>query len=77
MGIGGPVGSGKTALMLSLCKKLRDVYSLVCVTNDIFTKEDGEFLVKNNALNDTQRIRAIGMLDIYIDEYCLCVYNTY
>lgn len=54
-----PVGSGKTALMLTLCKKLRDQYSIVAVTNDIFTKEDGEFLVKHNALNDNNRIRAI------------------
>jgi len=51
VGIGGPVGSGKTALVLSLCKHLRDKYSIAVVTNDIFTKEDGEFLVRNNALS--------------------------
>ncbi|XP_011024655.1 PREDICTED: urease accessory protein G [Populus euphratica] len=50
VGIGGPVGTGKTALMLSLCKLLRDKYSLAAVTNDIFTKEDGEFLIKHGAL---------------------------
>jgi len=50
VGIGGPVGSGKTALVLSLCRYLRDNYSIAVVTNDIFTKEDGEFLVKNQAL---------------------------
>jgi len=50
VGIGGPVGSGKTALVLQLCRHLRDKYSLAVVTNDIFTKEDGEFLVRNNAL---------------------------
>lgn len=50
VGIGGPVGSGKTALMLALCRALRDKYNIAAVTNDIFTKEDGEFLVKNNAL---------------------------
>jgi len=44
------VGSGKTALMLALCRHLRDKYNIACVTNDIFTKEDGEFLVRNNAL---------------------------
>jgi urease accessory protein len=50
IGIGGPVGSGKTALLLALCKILRDDYSLAVVTNDIFTKEDGEFLVRHGAL---------------------------
>merc|ERR1712093_426797 len=58
VGIGGPVGSGKTALMLALCQKLRDNYNIAAVTNDIFTKEDGEFLVKNKAL-DPERIVAI------------------
>ncbi|XP_050147548.1 uncharacterized protein LOC126622911 [Malus sylvestris] len=58
IGIGGPVGTGKTALMLALCKLLRDKYSLAAVTNDIFTKEDGEFLVKNGALPE-ERIRAV------------------
>ncbi|KAL7323940.1 hypothetical protein PS15p_210524 [Mucor circinelloides] len=58
VGIGGPVGSGKTALMLALCQRLRDKYSLAAVTNDIFTKEDTEFLIRNAALpND--RIAAI------------------
>lgn len=50
VGIGGPVGSGKTALLLALCRLLRDDYSLAVVTNDIFTKEDGEFLVRHHAL---------------------------
>ena len=50
VGIGGPVGSGKTALLLALCRALRDQYQLAVVTNDIFTKEDGEFLVRNEAL---------------------------
>ncbi|KAG6537623.1 hypothetical protein ZIOFF_002718 [Zingiber officinale] len=88
IGIGGPVGTGKTALMLALCQFLRDKYSLAAlayctynrklvnfkgclfclfclhfiildlVTNDIFTKEDGEFLVKNGALPE-ERIRAV------------------
>ena len=58
IGIGGPVGSGKTALMLQLCKALGPEYSLVAVTNDIFTKEDGEFLDRHQAL-PTERIRAI------------------
>lgn len=50
VGIGGPVGSGKTALLLALCLRLRDAYNLAVVTNDIFTKEDGEFLVRHQAL---------------------------
>jgi urease accessory protein len=58
VGIGGPVGSGKTALMLQLCLKLREKMSIAAVTNDIFTKEDGEFLTKHNAL-PSERIRAV------------------
>ena len=50
VGIGGPVGSGKTALTLSLCRALRDTYQLGVVTNDIYTEEDAQFLVKNGAL---------------------------
>jgi urease accessory protein len=58
VGVGGPVGSGKTALMLQLCQFFRDKMSIAAVTNDIFTKEDGEFLVRNNAL-PAERIRAV------------------
>src|SRR5712691_10857560 len=50
VGIGGPVGSGKTALVLALCRALRERHSLGVVTNDIFTREDAEFLVRNQAL---------------------------
>jgi urease accessory protein len=50
VGIGGPVGSGKTALTLALCKRLRDKYRLAVVTNDIYTEEDAQFLVRNEAL---------------------------
>jgi urease accessory protein len=50
VGVGGPVGSGKTALVLSLCRSLRDRLNLAVVTNDIYTKEDAEFLVRNDAL---------------------------
>jgi urease accessory protein len=50
VGIGGPVGSGKTALTLALCKALRDRYRLAVVTNDIYTEEDAQFLVRNEAL---------------------------
>ncbi len=50
IGIGGPVGSGKTALVEALCLKLRDRYSLAVVTNDIFTKEDAQFLTRQGAL---------------------------
>ena len=58
VGIGGPVGSGKTALLLALCQLLRDSYNLGVVTNDIFTKEDGEFLVRHRAL-PAERIVAV------------------
>ena len=58
VGIGGPVGSGKTALMLQLCLRLRDRMNIGAVTNDIFTKEDGEFLTRHGALA-AERIRAV------------------
>lgn len=58
VGVGGPVGSGKTALMLQLCRFLRDKVNLCAVTNDIFTREDGEFLIRNQAL-DAERILAV------------------
>jgi urease accessory protein len=58
VGIGGPVGSGKTALVLALCRKLREQHSLAVVTNDIFTREDAEFLIRNQALA-TERIEAV------------------
>ena len=58
VGVGGPVGSGKTAFMLAACKQLRTKYNLCAVTNDIFTREDGEFLVKHAALSE-DRIQAV------------------
>jgi urease accessory protein len=58
VGVGGPVGSGKTALMLQLCRNLREKMNIAAVTNDIFTKEDAEFLVRHAAL-DSGRIRAV------------------
>jgi urease accessory protein len=58
VGVGGPVGSGKTALLLALCRLLRDRLSLGVVTNDIFTREDAEFLTRNGAL-PKERIRAV------------------
>ncbi len=50
IGVGGPVGSGKTALVDVLCKKMRDRYQIAVVTNDIYTKEDAEFLLRSQAL---------------------------
>jgi urease accessory protein len=50
VGIGGPVGSGKTALTLALCRALRDQFNIAVVTNDIYTREDAAFLVENGAL---------------------------
>lgn len=50
IGIGGPVGSGKTALTLNLCRALRDKYNIAVITNDIYTKEDALFLTRNEAM---------------------------
>jgi urease accessory protein len=58
IGVGGPVGSGKTALIDTLCKRLRDRYSLAVVTNDIYTHEDAEFLMRSGAL-PIDRIRGV------------------
>src|ERR1700742_2249121 len=58
IGIGGPVGGGKTALVAALCRVLRDELSLVVVTNDIYTTEDADFLRRNGVLPD-ERIRAV------------------
>jgi len=58
IGVGGPVGSGKTALVDSLCKRLRDRYSIAVVTNDIYTYEDAEFLMRSGAL-PMERIRGV------------------
>ena len=55
VGVGGPVGSGKTALLDALCKRMRDQYQLAVVTNDIYTREDAEFLIRSEAL-DAARI---------------------
>src|SRR5262245_30051229 len=54
IGVGGPVGSGKTALLDRLCKAMRERYELGVITNDIFTKEDMEFLVRSRALVATR-----------------------
>lgn len=50
IGVGGPVGSGKTALVDALCKKMRDKYEIAVVTNDIYTQEDAQFLIRSQAL---------------------------
>ncbi|MGB5834035.1 MAG: urease accessory protein UreG [Thiohalocapsa sp.] len=55
VGVGGPVGSGKTALLDALCKRLRDDHEIAVVTNDIYTREDAEFLIRSEAL-DAARI---------------------
>jgi urease accessory protein len=54
VGVGGPVGSGKTALLDALCKRLRDDYQIAVVTNDIYTREDAEFLIRSEALEATR-----------------------
>lgn len=56
VGVGGPVGSGKTALVDALCKRMRDRYQIAVVTNDIYTQEDAQFLVRSAALDATRII---------------------
>ena len=58
VGVGGPVGSGKTALMDALCKYLRDAYDIAAITNDIYTREDAEFLTRAGSLS---KDRIIGV----------------
>jgi urease accessory protein len=58
IGVGGPVGSGKTALLDGLCKSMRDRYSIAVVTNDIYTYEDAEYLMRSGAL-PLDRIRGV------------------
>lgn len=58
VGVGGPVGSGKTALVDGLCKHLRDRYQIAVVTNDIYTREDAEYLIRSQAL---EQERIIGV----------------
>ncbi len=58
VGIGGPVGTGKTALMDALCKALRDDYDIAAITNDIYTEEDAQFLTRSGAL-PPERIRGV------------------
>jgi urease accessory protein len=58
IGVGGPVGSGKTALVEALCLRLRDRYDLAVITNDIYTQEDAEFLIRRGAL---PRERVLGV----------------
>ena len=61
IGLGGPVGSGKTMLALRLCEALRDDYSLAVITNDIYTLEDEQFLVKNGALGQMPLDDTLGL----------------
>jgi urease accessory protein len=67
VGVGGPVGSGKTALVDALCKRLRDRLNLAVVTNDIYTREDAEFLIRSQAL-PPERMQRFENLDLVIVE---------
>ena len=62
VGIGGPVGSGKTALVRQLCMHFREDYNIACVTNDIFTREDAEFLLRNNVSYRTSSAARVSSL---------------
>lgn len=59
VGLGGPVGSGKTALLLALCRKMSNLAQIGVVCNDIWTREDQDFLVRHSALEPVDRIRAV------------------
>ena len=77
VGIGGPVGSGKTALTLLLCKAMRDNYDMAVVTNDIYTQEDAQFLTNHGAL-EKDRILGVdqGGSPIFnkaMEQVCVCV----
>ncbi|GAB1265908.1 urease accessory protein UreG [Aurantivibrio infirmus] len=56
LGIGGPVGSGKTALVKSLCAEMKDLFNIAVITNDIYTREDAEFLLRHEALDEDRII---------------------
>ena len=58
VGVGGPVGAGKTALVNALCKQMKSRYQIAVVTNDIYTKEDAQFLIRNGALEEA-RIKGV------------------
>ncbi len=60
LGIGGPVGSGKTALVKTLCAELRERFDIAVITNDIYTREDAEFLLRHEVL-DQSRILGVGL----------------
>ena len=62
VGVGGPVGSGKTALLEVLCKALRDRYDIAVVTNDIYTQEDAQILMRAQALPVERIVGAAGVL---------------
>jgi len=70
VGVGGPVGSGKTSLVDALCKRLRDHYDIAAITNDIYTKWDAEYLVRSGALpaersTDGQEAWSIGSESLF------------
>jgi urease accessory protein len=67
VGIGGPVGTGKTALLDRLCKKLRDTYEIAAITNDIYTREDAEFLTRSGALTSMNLAAVAEMSDQFPD----------
>jgi urease accessory protein UreG len=64
VGVAGPVGSGKTALIDALCKTLRDRYHLAVVTNDIYTQEDAQFLVRSQALERDRIVGSVGISSV-------------
>ena len=64
VGVGGPVGSGKTALVERLCKAMRQDYDIAVVTNDIYTKEDAQFLMRSGALPEERIVGAAAVHEV-------------
>ena len=76
IGVGGPVGSGKTALLRALCMNMRNDYEIAAVTNDIYTKEDAQFLINNKALATSGILLAVGFIDFGIAEVIWDINNA-
>lgn len=85
VGIGGPVGSGKTALTLNLCLALRNKYNMAVVTNDIYTKEDSNFLTRNEAMSPDRivGVETVARIQLFVKmlqltwlQLMICVKNS-
>ena len=64
VGVGGPVGSGKTALLTQLCKEMKDSYEMAVVTNDIYTREDDDFKLLGDCFQEIVDVRPLAHVDL-------------